>query len=323
MPPSSEKNLREKESLHPRNVHRTPYNFEQLSKCTPQLRAFVKLNKYHIESIDFSNPEAVKVLNKALLKCFYGVNYWDIPEGYLCPPIPGRADYIHYAADLLAFANEGIVPIGHQIKVLDIGAGANCIYPLLGNWVHGWQFVGTDIDPAAINSANKIIAANPHIKNNIICRLQTSANAVFYGMIKPEEVFDLTLCNPPFHGSWQEAQAGTTRKLNNLSNGKPQKAVLNFGGKNNELWCAGGEAAFIGRMIEQSALFGKNVFWFSTLVSKKDTLAVIYKALKKVAATEVKIINMSQGQKVSRIVAWTFLNEAEQTAWKNKRWRQA
>jgi len=322
MPPTPKPIPVEKENLHPRNLHRQGYDFELLIKTTPRLAEFVKLNQYQTESINFSDPDAVKALNKALLKQFYGVNYWDIPVGYLCPPIPGRADYIHYMADLLGEVNKGIVPTGEQIKVLDVGTGANCVYPLIGNSVYGWQFVGTDIDPVAINSANKIIGENPQAKSNIITRLQTNPADVFKRIIKQDEVFDLTICNPPFHASWQEAQAGTNRKWDNLNNVKSQKTVLNFGGKNTELWCPGGEAAFIRRMIEQSALFAKNVFWFSTLVSKKDTLAGVYKALRKVAVADVKTISMSQGQKVSRAVAWTFLNEAEQMAWRNNYWHK-
>jgi len=311
----------EKENLHPRNLHRQGYDFDQLIKSTPELGAFVKLNQYQTESIDFSDPEAVKTLNKALLKHFYGISYWDIPPGYLCPPIPGRADYIHYLADLLAESNDGIIPTGDQIKVLDIGTGANCVYPLIGNSAYKWQFVGTDVDPLAIQSANEIIALNPTVKDNIVCRLQTNAADVFKRIIKQGEVFDLTMCNPPFHASWQEAQAGTNRKWDNLNKARSQKTVLNFGGKNNELWCNGGEAAFIRRMIEQSELFAKSVFWFSTLVSKKDTLTGVYKSLRKVSPTAIKTISMSQGQKTSRFVAWTFLTEAEQASWRNQHWR--
>lgn len=313
-------NLTEKENLHPRNLHRQGYNFEQLIKGTPELKAFVKPNQYDTLSINFSDAEAVKTLNRALLKQFYGIKHWDIPAGYLCPPIPGRADYIHYMADVLGESNNGVIPQGDKIKVLDIGTGANCVYPIIGSSVYGWQFIGTDTDATAIRSANQIIAANTGIKNSIICRQQTNGADVFKRIIKQEEIFDLTVCNPPFHASWQEAQAGTIRKWDNLNKAKAAKTELNFGGRNNELWCPGGEAAFIRRMIEQSELFTKNVFWFSTLVSKKDTLAGVYKALRRVAATDVKTISMSQGQKVSRVVAWTFLTETEQAAW-SRRWR--
>lgn len=296
----------EKTNLHPRNAHRNGYDFEQLVKASPQLGAFVKLNAYNNLSIDFANPNAVLALNKALLKQFYGIDNWGIPEGYLCPPIPGRADYVHYMADLLAGGTDTI-PTGDAVKVLDIGTGANCVYPLIGSSVYGWQFVATDIDPVAIRSAKKIIAANPQLQNQIECRLQPDANNIFKGIIKPGEVFDMVVCNPPFHSSRQEAQAGTARKWNNLKNGKRPEAELNFGGKYNELWAPGGEAAFIKKMIIESTLFANSVRWFSTLVSKKETLDGIYKALAHLKATEVKTINMAQGQKISRVVAWTFL----------------
>src|ERR1700748_294003 len=202
----------EKENLHPRNSHRVGYDFKLLCKVSPELKKFVSVNQYNDESIDFSDPNAVKALNKALLKHYYGVNEWDIPEGYLCPPIPGRADYIHYMADLLAESNNGILPTGDRVKVLDVGMGANCVYPLIGNKIYGWQFVGTDIDPAAITSANKIIAENPQLKNSIVTRFQTNPGDIFKRVIVKDEVFDLTICNPPFHSSWQEAQKGTVRK---------------------------------------------------------------------------------------------------------------
>jgi 23S rRNA (adenine1618-N6)-methyltransferase len=318
MPSKSKQKPEAKEVLHPRNLHRARYDFEQLITACPELRKFVKLNQYNSESIDFSDPEAVKMLNKALLKYFYGVNDWAIPAGYLCPPIPGRADYIHYIADLLGAGNTGIIPKGDQIKVLDIGVGANCVYPLIGNSFYGWKFVGTDIDPVAIQSAKNIISLNPQLKGAIECRLQVNEADIFRGVIEPGETFDMTICNPPFHASLKDAQAGTMKKWDNLDKGKQPQPLLNFGGKRNELWCVGGEAAFISRMIHQSVAMARQCLWFSTLVSKRDNLDEIYKALKRANAADVKTINMAQGQKISRIVAWTFLNEAEQTNWKNE-----
>ena len=319
MPATPKKKTASKEKLHPRNAHRSSYNFEQLTAVTPGLKAFVKRNQYNNESIDFSNPEAVKILNQALLKYFYGVDYWDIPEGYLCPPIPGRADYIHYIADLLAESNGGTIPTSSKVNVLDIGVGANCVYPLIGNSVYGWQFTGTDVDPTAISSVTKIASLNENFKNAIEARFQPVKTDIFKGIVKTDELFDLTICNPPFHASLQEAQAGTIKKWGNLKN-KEQSTLLNFGGKNNELWFTGGEAAFISRMVDQSAMFSKQCLWFSTLVSKRENLEFIYKMLRKVKAVDVKTINMSQGQKVSRIVAWTFVSDAEREAWRNKRW---
>lgn len=260
------------------------------------------------------------MLNKALLKHFYEIDYWNIPQGYLCPPIPGRADYIHHIADLLASSNHGKIPTGSQIKCLDIGVGANCIYPIIGNKEYGWSFVGSDIEPISIQSATEIIEKNAYLKENIVLRLQLNSEDIFRGIINKDEYVDLTICNPPFHASVEEAQAGTLRKLSNLNRKRITKATLNFGGKNKELWCEGGEEKFIQKMIFQSQEFASSCLWFSTLVAKQAHLKAIYKALKTVKAVEVKTIPMSQGNKTSRIVAWTFLNPAQQQEWVKTKW---
>ncbi len=296
--------LTEKTSLHQRNKHRQQYNFPELIAVCPELATYVSPNTYGNLSVDFKNPQAVKVLNRALLKFFYKVDLWDIPEGYLCPPIPGRADYIHYVADLLASDNNNTIPLGKTIKVLDIGVGANCIYPLIGHHEYGWNFVGSDIDHIAVNSAKNIVEANG-LSRAITIRKQSSSSDIFHGIIKPGEKYDATICNPPFHASMQEAMQGTSRKWKNLGHRQPS-ATLNFGGKNAELWCEGGEERFVRRMIEESAQFAQSCRWFTSLISKKESLEGCYRTLEKVKAREVKTINMSQGQKNSRVLAWTF-----------------
>jgi 23S rRNA (adenine1618-N6)-methyltransferase len=293
----------EKKLLHIRNKHRSRYDFALLVKGTPALRSFVIVNPYGNESIDFSNPDAVKLLNKALLKEYYQISNWDIPENYLCPPIPGRADYIHYLADLLTSANELSVKGASKIRVFDVGVGANCIYPIIGHQEYGWTFVGSEVDKKAVDAANNIVSANPQLTGAIAIKHQPNKQYLFKGLIKPGEFFDLTMCNPPFHASAGEAAAGSNRKLHNL--GK-QKNILNFGGQHVELWCDGGEVGFIGRMINESKEFSTQVGWFTTLVSKSANLPFIYHALEKAEVKTVKTVEMAQGQKVSRFVAWTY-----------------
>ncbi|MBA3815837.1 MAG: 23S rRNA (adenine(1618)-N(6))-methyltransferase RlmF [Parachlamydiaceae bacterium] len=290
-----------KKELHPRNPHRGQYDFKKLIISCPQLAKFVEPNKYGKESIDFANPFAVKTLNKAILKFFYNIT-WDIPEHYLCPPIPGRADYIHHVADLLCIFNKGVIPLGKEVKVLDIGVGANCIYPLIGHQSYGWSFVATDIDPIAIKCAEEIVKQN-NLDDTIEIRLQKSSLNIFQGMIETEERYDISMCNPPFHSSSDEAKSAATRKNKNL--GIKTKA-LNFGGKSNELWCPGGEVAFITQMIKESVHI--HCKWFTALVSKSSSLPSLFKELDKIKPTQVKTLEMGQGQKISRIIAWTFLS---------------
>ncbi len=304
----------EKLGLHSRNRHRGRYDFAELASMLPELQQFLKPNPFDAAetTIDFANPAAVKTLNAALLKQFYGVKFWTIPPDYLCPPIPGRADYLHHAADLLAATNKGEIPRGPSVQVLDIGTGANLIYPLIGAHEYGWRFVGTDIDVAAIKSAQQIVDANARLIEAIELRLQLSPLKIFDGIIKDDDRFDIVICNPPFHVSAQAAEAGSLRKWKNLGKARTldTKPKLNFGGQAVELWCEGGEAGFISRMIAESAQYKKQVRWFTSLVSKEDHLPHIYGALRKVGVQKVETIDTAQGQKKSRIVAWTFLRSA-------------
>lgn len=302
-------------TLHPRNFHNNRYDFKELIKIKPELKEFVKPNKYGDISIDFANPQAVISLNKALLAHFYSIKNYTIPDGYLCPPIPGRADYIHHIADLLAISNNGIIPRGKIIKGLDVGIGANGIYAIIGSSVYDWDFVGSDIEIESIKSIENIVNSNESLKGKIECRLQTNPENIFTGIINKDDFFDFTLCNPPFHKSLKDAMDGNKRKVQNLTKEKTAKNALNFGGKNNELWCKGGEITFIKNMIKESLEFKNNSLWFTTLVSKKENLPFIYKALEDIKAVEIKTIDMSQGQKITRIVAWTFLNKEEQKSW--------
>ncbi|OCG22170.1 23S rRNA (adenine(1618)-N(6))-methyltransferase [Gilliamella sp. App2-1] len=302
-----------KSPLHCRNKHRTGYDFAQLIKIAPELSQYVNQNQYGNLSIDFADPLAIKILNKALLYHHYQMNYWDIPDGYLCPPIPGRADYIHYLADLLAQDNQNNIPIGKQIRVLDIGVGANVIYPILGRAEYGWTFVGSDINPTAIKVASLICQANRILNGAVQCRLQKDSTAIFKHIIKRNEFYMLTLCNPPFHASAQDALASTQKKLTNLGKltNPNQKAVLNFGGQHAELWCQGGESTFITNMINESVAFKQQCLWFTSLVSKKSSLELIKKQLTAVRVADSKIVPMAQGQKVSRFVAWTFFSQED------------
>jgi 23S rRNA (adenine1618-N6)-methyltransferase len=293
----------EKKVLHERNKHRSRYDFAALVKHAPELRDQVIVNPYGDESVDFSDPISVKLLNKALLKQYYQIEHWDIPDGYLCPPIPGRADYIHYLADLLASTNDGKIPTGNKVKILDIGVGANCVYPIIGHQEYGWSFVGSDVDKKALQAAENIIAANAVLSSDVKVRLQHNKHQVLKGIVKPGEQFHATMCNPPFHSSAEEAAAGSNRKLQNL--GK-QKEVLNFGGQHVELWVEGGEVGFVKKMIAESIEFASQVGWFTTLISKSANLPFIYYALEQAKVAEVRTIEMAQGQKISRFVAWTF-----------------
>lgn len=293
-----------KSNLHPRNKHREAYDFQALRIVLPELSQFVNVNEFGNESIDFFNPKAVKALNYALLKYSYKIENWEIPTNYLCPPIPGRADYIHYLADIIG-------PQKTKINCLDIGIGANCIYPIIGVSEYDWNFVGSDIDSISIKNAHQIIASNSILKDKIELRLQTNVKSIFEGIIQANELFAATLCNPPFHSSAEKARIGNKRKISNLKKEKTNVATLNFGGQSNELWCEGGELQFVKQLILESQKYAKNCIWFTTLISKKDHLPSLYRLLKKQKVKEIKTLQMGQGNKISHLLAWTYFTVEE------------
>ncbi len=317
----TEKKQQEKSRLHSRNKNRNRYDLGALIISNPELKVFIVPNKTGEDSIDFSNPMAVKILNQALLHHYYGIKNWDFPDKNLCPPIPGRADYIHHMADLLTASNFGKTIGGNKITGLDIGVGANCIYPIIGVTEYDWNFIGSDIDPKSIASAQHIIDANASLTTKIECRLQENPAAIFRSLINEEEKIDFTMCNPPFHASMEDAQKGTRRKIKNLSGKKVKTPELNFAGISNELICEGGEHQFIQSMIGESRAFSENCYWFSTLVSKQSNLKGIYKALDKLGTNQVNTIPMGTGNKSSRIVAWTFLSREARAEWSETRWK--
>ena len=297
-----------KANLHPRNKNREEYDLMELLKEVPELKKYIKPNKYGEDSIRFSDPSAVKLLNKALLSNYYGIKNWNFPDTNLCPPIPGRADYIHYMSDLL----------GKNIDItcLDIGVGSNCIYPILGISEYQWNFIASEVNADAIACAKEIIKVNPTLKGKVKFRLQKDENKIFKGIIKPKDKIDVSICNPPFHASKKEALKGSMRKVRNLTGKRSKKIQLNFSGMVNELICEGGEKQFIQNMIAESVNYAENCLWFTTLVSNEKNLNRIYSSLEKIKASEVKTINMGTGNKITRIVAWTFLTKKEQKEWK-------
>ena len=299
--------------MHKNNPHGGSYDMSALSQALPELAPHIITGQKGQLTLDFANPLAIKALNKAILKKDYKIDFWDLPDGYLCPPIPGRVDYLYHLNDLLPQSND------RSAHVLDVGTGANLIYPMLGSRIFNWRFVASDIDTIAVNCAKQLAKANKGLDKQIKVRQQTDESKLFANIIGKDEYFDITLCNPPFHASQEDAMAGTERKNRNLKRNKDkrgsaiksdnQKDHLNFSGQSSELWCEGGELAFIKKMINQSAAFKEQVGVFTCLVSKKENMAAITASLESQNVASFKFVDMSQGNKISRFVAWTYDTE--------------
>lgn len=280
--------------LHPKNPYTTDYDFDELVKHNETLGKYIVRNKHGIKTIKFGDQRAVKALNKALLKSRYDV-HWDIPKGYVCPSIPGRLNYLLHVADLLP---------KKDIKMLDVGTGANLIYPILGTCHFSWQCTATELHPDSISHAQQTIAHNPALET-VDLRVQKDKECILDHIIQPDDKFDVLVCNPPFYKNAEDAQKKNERKVRNLQS--KQKTKLNFAGRSSELWTEGGESQFITQLAEESVQFRDQVGLFTALISRMDSIEGITDMIGSIPRTEVEVVDMGLGNKKSRFITWKFI----------------
>jgi len=341
---------------HPRNAFQGTYDMARLTSAYPPLGPHVARGPTGRPTVDWADPAAVRALNTALLVADYRVHpsYAAIlPAGALVPPVPGRADYVHHLADALRRAGAlPSAPVGPAVRGMDIGTGASCIYPLIAASVYGWEMIASDVNPAALASARKIVASNGH-RDLIDVRGQELSNAsIFDGVLRADERLDFAMCNPPFYPSEDAFRAENARKRKGLSKkkgagrkGAKQRAAPaeaeteggattsnNFGGTRSELWCEGGEVAFVRRIVEESRRYADRCLLFSSLVSRKEHVAEIEGFLR-AAPTKgggrrrrgvrlVRRVSMGAGRKSATLLVWSFLDERERRQWSHARgWR--
>lgn len=351
-------NERQSQGPHPRNSFKGSYDMDQLCNAFPPLSKYIirpdhdnnsknKEQRLLRPTIKFADPEAVRALNTALLVSHYGIlpSYSDIlPRDALVPPVPGRADYVHHIADILAESSKACnTPNDHSIQGFDVGTGASAIYPLIANSVYGWKMIGSDVNPPSIKSAADIVKDNS-LQEVVDVRLQSSNGKIFDSVWRLNEEFDFTMCNPPFYPSLEAFHAENSRKVRGLaksvanrgrkgSSSKSKESKIigkvtsnNFGGTSSELWCDGGEVTFVKRMIDESKRYKDRCLWFTSLVSRKENLAKIEQYLRmknsrqrlNVVAQTHKV-SMGAGAKSTSIIMWTYFDEMERQRWASRR----
>ena len=290
--------------MHAQNPYAERYDLKSLANAHPPLQEHIVLNPSCQQTIDFTISDAVYELNKAMLLADYKLGDYNLPKGYLIPPIPGRLEYLLHLRDFIS--EKFKVDKAVELRGLDIGAGANGIYCILGVQHFNWSMIGAESDAVAVKTVSENMLLTNALKDKIEIRHQENKSFLFNNIIQPKEQFDFSVCNPPFHSSKDEALKGSLKKQSNLVNPSDRNThLLNFEGQANELWCNGGEALFIKRLIKESLGFKSQVKVFSCLVSKADSLAAIEKQLKKAKANH-QIIPMDLGNKKSRIMVWWF-----------------
>ncbi len=275
--------------MHPNNIFNSGYDFLALSEEYHELKPLLFKNEYDKWTIDFSIKKNARLFNEILMKKFVGIDYWKIPEANLSPTIPGRLDYLYHLKDLLGNGPK---------KIFDIGTGASMVYPLLGNKLFDWKFVGAEISTKSIDNAKEILEKNEIPESEIEIRQQKVKRKFFDKIVLPEEQFDASMCNPPFFESEEQAQSWNWKKWKS----DQAKSV----GTLSELVVKGGEKQFITNMIQESKEFKNQIKIFTSLVSKKSTEAFIEKECSNVEVKYLDFIAMKTGRKESRIAVWHF-----------------
>ncbi|KAK6916694.1 METTL16/RlmF family [Dillenia turbinata] len=341
MPSKKRKRRGERPTIHPKNRYSdSPPDFSLLASLYPSFKPFVFYTRDCRPRIDWTDFNATRELTRVLLLHDHGLNWW-IPDGQLCPTVPNRSNYIHWIEDLLA--SDIITKINtdlNNVRGFDIGTGANCIYPLVGASLLGWNFVGSDVTDVALEWAEKNVKSNPHISELIEIRKvpcaekdlsgQDSSNCDGESSTNPLEEVKPLESSPPMMASSEDTNyLGPPILLGVVKDGEKydfcmcnppffesmEEAGLNprtsCGGTPEEMVCQGGERAFITRIIEDSVKLKQIFRWYTSMVGKKSNLKSLISKLRDVGVTIVKTTEFVQGQTSRWGLAWSFMSPAK------------
>ena len=271
-------------------------DFLTLIKEFPELKKYIlKQNEDNEEEFqfDWSNNELSLLMDKSILNYYFNIKYYDIPKGFLIPPIPSRINYINLINSIITKLIKDI-DIKNIIGI-DIGTGANIIYPILGYSIYKWKFICTEINNEAYNNAKLILQKN-NLENNINIIKQNNKDNIFISILNRENKYIFSMCNPPYYNYENEIKLEDKKRDNEY----------NF----DEIYYKNGEYGFFQRYFEESICYKNNVFLYTILIGKKINAENIYDKLSSYNDI-IKIYNMQKiltGNNVRYIIYWSFFN---------------
>lgn len=277
--------------MHPRNIYKTPPNFEKLAALYPEFSAISNADVTGKVTINFKDPLALRVLTKCLLKSDFNLDV-DIPESRLVPTLPLRLNYILWLEDLLS-----AIQRNSDIKGIDIGTGACAIYPLLAAVKNKWHMLGTESDLKSFSKAEENIQRNS-LQDLIKLRKNDTKSVIKHVFMSPgNEEYDFCMCNPPFYSTLQELCESRSPARLPPKNG--------FTGSPQELITEGGELEFCRKLILESKEHRDNILLYTTMVGHKYNLNVLIQDLKS-EGIKFTHTEFCQGRVTRWAVAWTY-----------------
>ncbi|KAM3965181.1 U6 small nuclear RNA (adenine-(43)-N(6))-methyltransferase [Aphomia sociella] len=277
--------------MHSRNIYKIPPDFAKLAKMYPEFHNISKMDVTGKITIDFKDPYALRVLTKCLLKSDFNLDV-DIPEDRLVPTLPLRLNYILWIEDILSAINKS-----NNVHGVDIGTGACAIYPLLATTKNKWHMLGTETDEKSFQKAQENITKNKLQDVIEVRKNETSSVIQHLFCVDSKQVYNFSMCNPPFYSSLQELCESRSPARLPPKNG--------FTGSPQELITDGGELEFCRKYIKESKEHQDEIIIYTTMIGHKYNLQELLQDLKEEGIT-FTYTEFCQGRVTRWGLAWTY-----------------
>ncbi|XP_044732234.1 U6 small nuclear RNA (adenine-(43)-N(6))-methyltransferase, partial [Chrysoperla carnea] len=283
--------------MHPRNIFKTPPSFSELGHKYLEFNKYLKIGLDGKLSLNFNDVEALRALSKVLLLHYFGINI-EIPKNTLVPTIPLRLNYILWLQDLANFLQ---IPADENVTLIDVGAGATCVYGLLAAKLRKWKVLALESNTESYLVAKRNVETNSlanyiEVKNN-----GNDEKNILIGSLHSMENYTFTMCNPPFFKENDESNEKTPKI-------KAQPPKNAFTGTLNELTYPGGEVAFVEKLIAESQILKEQVMIYTTMIGHKKNLKILREKLKSLNIPSYIQTEFCQGNTTRWALAWTFKN---------------
>lgn len=280
--------------MHPRNVFITAPDYTDLAIKYSDFRRVCKLALNGKVIIDLKNEKTLRALTATLLQHYFDLKVEFAPNS-LVPTLPLRLNYILWIEDLLASLELS------KIHGIDIGCGSSCIYALLAAKKNNWRISALEANATNIEFATENVRNNK-LDHLIQIFLQVDKSVILTDFLNahPDEDFAFCLCNPPFFDSNER----NTKMDRNPDKRKEPKNCQT--GNADELYCEGGEVAFVQGIVDESQSFSDRVKIFSSMLGHKSSVATISEYLKGKGILNFTSTEFCQGNTTRWGVAWSL-----------------
>lgn len=288
--------------MHPRNIYRKKRNFAQLGTEYPEFGKLLKHFPNGNATIDYKDPNALRILTQTLLKKDFMLDV-ELPPDRLVPAVPQRLNYVLWIEDLVSSMNisDGQNRVIHGI---DIGIGASCIFPfLICRNNKNWKMLGTEIDTESLRVAEANVRRND--LSHRISLVGVTCDTHICEVLEDGTYYHFLMCNPPFfqHKSEEDVDMSDGSEISQKSPGNMSSPLESTYG---EL----GEVGFCKNLMRQSFDVKTRIGIFSVMIGKKKSLEPLKQELKQIPGVRSwTTTEFCQGKTMRWGIAWSFSDD--------------